>query len=60
MADGRELEIRHPDAVAWDEGEKRIVLVVSKGEHWWIDIALSTALVEPIPAEPVEPGGTPE
>jgi hypothetical protein len=55
LTDGREIEIKHPDAVAWDVDEKRIVLAISKGEHYWLDIALVTALVEPVPAGPIIP-----
>ena len=32
MADGREIEVRHPDAIAW--GDKRIVSYVSPADDW--------------------------
>ena len=53
--DGKEIEIKHPDAVAWDVDEKRIVLAISKGEHYWLDIQLVTALVGPVPAGSITP-----
>jgi hypothetical protein len=59
LTDGRELPVNHPDAVAWDPVDRpRLVLVLSGGDNWWIDIALSTALVEPLPVSPTGPAGT--
>jgi hypothetical protein len=60
MADGREIEIKHPDAVAWGlETGPRMVFALCNGEHHWIDIALVSALVLPEPAEPPgSDGGT--
>ncbi len=55
LTDGHEIVIRHPDAIAWDEGEKRTVLAISQGEHYWLDIALVTALVGKVPAGPTGP-----
>ena len=50
MADGREIEIKHPDAVAWGhETGPRMVFALSNGEHHWIDIALVSSLVLPSP-----------
>jgi hypothetical protein len=45
MADGREVEVRHPDALAWRDDRARSVAYVSpKGDWMWIDVALVTAL----------------
>ena len=53
MVDGREIEIKHPDAVAWGhQTGPRMVFALSNGEHHWIDIALVSSLVLPEPAEP--------
>jgi hypothetical protein len=50
-ADGREIEMRHPDAIAW--GNRRIVSYVSPTDDWEvIDIALVTSLLTP--ASPAE------
>jgi hypothetical protein len=59
LTDGHEIEIRHPDAIAWDDGERRTVLAISKGEHYWLDVALVTALVGKVPVEPTseQPNG---
>ncbi len=47
MADGRELEARHPDAVAWDIDTPRTVHCVVPGGGWVrIDVALITSLAE--------------
>ena len=53
MADGREIEIKHPDAVSWDrETNPRMVFCLAGGEHHWVDLALVTSLVLPERAEP--------
>jgi hypothetical protein len=50
MADGRELEVRHPDAVAWDDGSPRTAVCVPPGGGWEvIEVALITSLGTPIP-----------
>jgi hypothetical protein len=50
-ADGREIEIRHPDAVAWDPDQKRIAMCGLPDGAWEIlDIALITSLRFPAPA----------
>jgi len=53
-ADGRELPITHPDAVAWDaEKSPRSLLCVLPGGDWRVlDLALVTALA---PAPRPEP-----
>jgi hypothetical protein len=50
-ADGREVLIKHPDAVAWDVDDPRMVFAVSGGERHWIDVALVSSLVFSEPAE---------
>ncbi len=53
MADGREIEVRHPDAVAWDEGTPRTAVCVPPGGGWEvIEVALITSLGTPIPPRP--------
>ncbi len=45
MADGREIEVRHPDAVSWGGEKGRIVSYISPADDWEvIDIALVTSL----------------
>jgi hypothetical protein len=47
MADGREIEIRHPDAMAWDGDQPRILHCVMPGGGWVkVDLALVTSLAE--------------
>ena len=54
-ADGREVEVRHPDAIAW--GNQRIVSYVSPTDDWEvIDVALVTSLLIPAPAQPKTEG----
>jgi hypothetical protein len=51
MADGKELEVRHPDAVAWGSDRSRIVWYISPSDDWvTIDIALVTSLAGPAPS----------
>ena len=53
MADGRELEVRHPDAVAWGHGDSRMLTYISPTDDWeLIDIMLVTSLGLPAPAQP--------
>jgi hypothetical protein len=55
MADGREIQVRHPDAVAWDSDHPRIAICVLPGGGWdVIDVALVTSLGTPAPAPPAE------
>ncbi len=42
MADGREINVRHPDAVAWDN--PRIAICATPGGWEVIDVALITSL----------------
>jgi hypothetical protein len=51
MADGREIEIKHPDALAWDADSPRVAFALAQGEHHWIEVGLITSLVSPVPAE---------
>ena len=45
MADGRRIEVRHPDAVSWGGEDGRIVSYISPKDEWEvIDIALVTSL----------------
>jgi len=56
MADGREIKVRHPDAVAWDSDRPRIAICVVPGGEWEvIDVALVTSLGLQTPAPPAEP-----
>ncbi len=50
MADGREIRISHPDAISWDVESPRVAFAISQGEHHWIEVALITSLVLPVPA----------
>ena len=50
MADGREIRISHPDAISWDVESPRMAFAISKGEHHWMEVALITSLVLPVPA----------
>jgi hypothetical protein len=45
-ADGREITIAHPDAVAWDPGERpRTLVCIQPGGAWdVVDVALVTSL----------------
>lgn len=52
MADGQEIPVYHPNAMAWEEDTSRVVFVLSQGRHYWLDVALVTALVQPVPAGP--------
>jgi hypothetical protein len=53
MADGREIEIRHPDAVAWGGDHARIAFCIVPGGGWEIiDVALVTSLGMQAPASP--------
>jgi hypothetical protein len=48
MADGREIEVRHPDAVSWGADTGRIVSYISPADEWMlIDIGLVTSLAAP-------------
>ncbi len=51
-ADGRDIQIRHPDAIAWDQNARRVVLcIVPGGSHVSVDVSLVTT-VEPIAQGP--------
>jgi hypothetical protein len=53
MADGREIEVRHPDAVAWGGEHSRLVTYISPADDWEeIDVALVTSLGVPASAQP--------
>ena len=56
MADGKEIRVTHPDAIAWGGKDGRIVSFVSPQDDWeLIDIALVTSLGGPAPSpEPSE------
>jgi hypothetical protein len=50
MADGREVRVRHPDAIAWDPEHPRTAICVLPGGDWeYIGIALITSLGVPTP-----------
>ena len=58
MANGREIQVRHPDAVAWgSETGPRMVFCIAGGEHHWIDIAMVSSQVLPVPAQLPGPNG---
>ena len=58
MADGHEIRINHPDAVAWDERDSpRVLTALSGGERYWVEVALITAIVEDVPTPPVDGDG---
>jgi hypothetical protein len=45
MEDGREMPVRHPDAVAWDPDRARIAVRTLQGGGWEvIDVALVKSL----------------
>jgi hypothetical protein len=51
MADGREVRVKHPDAVSWDPDQIRIAVCgVPGGGTEVIDVALVTSLGLPAPA----------
>jgi hypothetical protein len=53
--DGREMPVRHPDAVAWDADRARIAVCVTPGGRWEvIDAALVTSLGLPAVASTAE------
>jgi hypothetical protein len=56
MADGRQIEVRHPDAVSWGGEHGRIVSYISPGDEWEvIDIALVTSVGTVGGPAPVQP-----
>jgi hypothetical protein len=51
MADGREIEVRHPDAVAWEDDSERIAVCILAGGAWEvITVSLATSLTIPAAA----------
>jgi hypothetical protein len=51
MADGREIAVRHPDAVAWEDDSRRIAVCILAGGAWEvIDVSLATSLTIPAAA----------
>jgi hypothetical protein len=51
LADGREFPVAHPDAVAWDEGTRRIAyFAIRGGGVEVIDVSLAKSLTIPAPA----------
>ena len=58
MADGREIRIKHPNAVAWgSETGPRMIFCIADGEHHWVDVALVSSLVLPVPSGPTGSNG---
>jgi hypothetical protein len=43
-ADGREVQVRHPDAVAWYEDSPRVAICATKDGWEVIEVALITSL----------------
>jgi hypothetical protein len=58
MADGREIQVTHPDAVAWHPDTPRIAVFIVPGGGWEIvDVALITSLGGQARVEPIEENG---
>jgi hypothetical protein len=57
MADGGEIQINHSDAVSWEDDKPRLAFALSGGEHHWIEVALITRIIAPIPAQPPSSDG---
>ncbi len=58
MADGREIQVTHPDAVAWHPDTPRIAVLIVPGGGWEIvDVALITSLGGQARVEPIEENG---
>ena len=58
MADGNEIKITHPDAVAWGEPDNpRVLTAISGRERYWVEVALITAIVEAVPPPIASDGG---
>jgi hypothetical protein len=58
MANGREIEVRHPDAVAWGNELSQSVTHISPNNDWeQIDIAVIVSLAIPAPAKPTAGNG---
>jgi hypothetical protein len=59
MADGREVRVTYPDAVAWGSNEARTVICAQPDGGWdVIEVALVTSLGYPAAAErPAEDNG---
>jgi hypothetical protein len=58
MAEGREIQVMHPDAAAWDPDTPRIALFVVPGGRWEVvDVALITSLGGQARVEPIEENG---
>ena len=58
-ADGRELLVKHPDAVAWDVDAPRSLVCVPPGGDWEIlDLALVTSIAAAPRNPPAEPKRT--
>jgi hypothetical protein len=59
LTDGQEIPISHPDAVAWeDRDHPRVLMALSGGERYWIEVALITAIAEAVPPPIASDGGT--
>ena len=55
MADGREIRVTHPDAVAWGSSEARTAICAHPDGGWdVIEIALVTSVGHPAPAAAAE------
>jgi hypothetical protein len=53
MADGKEIRITHPDAIAWGSEDSRTVTCISEKDDWnVIELALITSLGTQAPAMP--------
>lgn len=57
MADGREVEITHPDAVAWESDQAMTVIAIKPGGGWEIiDLILTTSLGMRAPQSAMDAG----
>src|SRR5208282_1212612 len=58
MADGCEIQVTHPNAVAWHPDTPRIAVFIVPGGGWEIvDVALITSLGGQARVEPIEENG---
>lgn len=58
MADGNEIKITHPAAVAWGEPDNpRVLTAISGLECYGVEVALITAIVEAVPPPSASEGG---
>jgi hypothetical protein len=49
LADGRDLRITHPDAVAWDADSPRRIVAIHESGFDFVDLTLITSIQVPHP-----------